>query len=144
MPNRFQRDQAHDHALIGACIAAVPLAALILFLWIVPVLAMYFGTGIIRLPPPYRGVTAGISAAQQDARTWTIGAGGALGCECLAIDQKSQVTSCYFHNCRTGLSEAVRASFPEMKKFANAIGNMGRNLTAALWAHGPASPASAA
>jgi len=42
-----------------------------------------------------------------------------------AIDQKSQVTSCYFQNCRTGLSEAVRASTPAMKKFANAIGEMG-------------------
>ena len=42
-----------------------------------------------------------------------------------AIDQKSQITSCYFQNCRTGLSEAVRASIPAMKKFANAIGEMG-------------------
>jgi multidrug resistance efflux pump len=42
-----------------------------------------------------------------------------------AIDQKSQITSCYFQNCRTGLSEAVRASIPGIKKFANAIGEMG-------------------
>jgi multidrug resistance efflux pump len=42
-----------------------------------------------------------------------------------AIDQKSQITSCYFQNCRTGLSEAVRASIPGMKKFAYAIGEMG-------------------
>jgi multidrug resistance efflux pump len=60
-----------------------------------------------------------------------------------AIDQKSQVTSCYFQNCRTGLSEAVRASLPGMKKFANTIGDMGKSLTAALWAYGPAGPASA-
>jgi multidrug resistance efflux pump len=42
-----------------------------------------------------------------------------------AIDQKSQITSCYFQNCRTGLSEAVRASIPAIKKFANGIGEMG-------------------
>ena len=65
------------------------------------------------------------------------------GANAFAIDQKRQVTSCYFQNCRTGLSEAVRAGFPGMKKFANAIGDMGRSLTAAPWAHGPASPASA-
>ena len=46
-----------------------------------------------------------------------------------AIDQKSQVTSCYFQNCRTGLSEAVRASIPAMKKFSNAIGEMGDRAT---------------
>src|SRR6516164_6961879 len=32
-------------------------------------------------PNRVQATTAGISAAQQDARTWTIGAGGALGCE---------------------------------------------------------------
>jgi len=106
MPNRLQRDQAHDHALIGACIAAVPLAALILFLWIVPVLAMYFGTGIIRLPPPYRGVTAGISAAQQDARTWTIGAGGALGCECLRNRPKEPGHQLLFPQLQNGLVQS--------------------------------------
>jgi hypothetical protein len=53
MPNRLQwwRDRlTHDYALIGACIAVFLLAALIWFLWIAPDLAMYFGTGIIRLP----------------------------------------------------------------------------------------------
>jgi hypothetical protein len=33
------------------CIAVTLLAALISFLWIGPDLAMYFGSGIIRLPP---------------------------------------------------------------------------------------------
>ena len=54
-----------------------------------------------------------------------------------AIDQKSQITSCYFQNCRTGLSEAVRASIPGIKKFANAIGEMGD------WAKKIIAPASA-
>jgi hypothetical protein len=56
MPNRLQwwRDRlAHDHALIGACIVAVLLATLIWFLWIAPDLAMYFATGLIRLPPVF-------------------------------------------------------------------------------------------
>jgi hypothetical protein len=56
MPNRLQwwRDRlTHDYALIGACIAAFLLAGLIWFLWIAPDLAMYFGTGIIRLPPVF-------------------------------------------------------------------------------------------
>jgi hypothetical protein len=56
MPNRLQwwRDRlTHDHALIGACIAAALLAALIWCLWIAPDLAMYLGTGIIRLPPVF-------------------------------------------------------------------------------------------
>jgi hypothetical protein len=35
-----------------------------------------------------------------------------------AIDQKSQITSCYFQSCGTGLSEAVRAGIPKMKEFA--------------------------
>jgi hypothetical protein len=54
MPNRSQwwRDRlTHDYALIGASIVAVLLAALICFLWIAPDLAMYFATGLIRLPP---------------------------------------------------------------------------------------------
>jgi hypothetical protein len=47
--------------------------------------------------------------------------------------EKSQITGCYFQNCRTGLSEAFRASFPEMKKFANAwrhavLGKLRRQL----------------
>src|SRR5262245_15031190 len=42
-----------------------------------------------------------------------------------AIDQKSQITSCYFQNCRTGLPEAVRASIPKLKQFTNAVGEMG-------------------
>jgi hypothetical protein len=60
-----------------------------------------------------------------------------------AIDQKSQVTSCYFQNCRTGLSEAVRASIPGMKKFANTISDIAKSSIVALSAHGAASPASA-
>jgi hypothetical protein len=54
MPNRLQwwRDRlTHDSALIGACIGVILLAALISFLWMGPDLAMYFGTGIIRLSP---------------------------------------------------------------------------------------------
>jgi hypothetical protein len=54
MPNRLQwwRDRLkHDYALIGAGIMVVLLAALISFLWIAPDLAMYFATGLIRLPP---------------------------------------------------------------------------------------------
>jgi hypothetical protein len=54
MPNRLQwwRDRlTHDYALIGMCIAVTLLAALISLLWIGPDLAMYFGSGIIRLPP---------------------------------------------------------------------------------------------
>jgi hypothetical protein len=53
MPNRWQwwRDHlTHDYALIGGCIMAVLLAALILFLWMRPDLIMYLGTGLIRLP----------------------------------------------------------------------------------------------
>jgi hypothetical protein len=56
MPNRLQwwRDRlTQDYALIGACIVAVLLAALICFLWIAPDLAMYFATGLIRLPPVF-------------------------------------------------------------------------------------------
>jgi hypothetical protein len=63
-----------------------------------------------------------------------------------AIDQKSQITSCYFQNCRTSLSEAVRASIPKMKEFANAIGELegrAKTLVAALLAQGAAGPASA-
>jgi hypothetical protein len=40
-------------AAAGACIVAVLLAALIWFLLIVPDLAMYFATGLIRLPPAF-------------------------------------------------------------------------------------------
>jgi multidrug resistance efflux pump len=58
-----------------------------------------------------------------------------------AIDQKSQITSCYFQNCRTGLSEAVRASIPGMKKFANTMTDIVKGSIAALSAHGAASPA---
>jgi hypothetical protein len=56
MPNRLQwwRDRlTHDYALIGACIVAVLLAALIWLLWIAPDLAMYFATGLIRLAPVF-------------------------------------------------------------------------------------------
>jgi hypothetical protein len=38
---------------IGAGIVAFLLAALIWFLWIAPDLAMYFATGLIRLPPVF-------------------------------------------------------------------------------------------
>jgi hypothetical protein len=54
MPDRLQwlRDRlTDDYVLVGACSVAFLLAALIWFLWIAPDLAMYFGTGIIRLPP---------------------------------------------------------------------------------------------
>jgi hypothetical protein len=47
MPNRLQwlaRPPNADYALIGACIVAFLLAALIWFLWIATDLAMYFGT----------------------------------------------------------------------------------------------------
>jgi hypothetical protein len=53
MPNRLQwwRDRVkHDYALIGAVIVAFLLVALIWFLWVAPDLAMYFATGLIRLP----------------------------------------------------------------------------------------------
>jgi multidrug resistance efflux pump len=63
-----------------------------------------------------------------------------------AIDQKSQITSCYFQNCRTGLSEAVRASIPRMKEFANIIGEIGgraKTLVVTLLAQGASGPASA-
>jgi multidrug resistance efflux pump len=63
-----------------------------------------------------------------------------------AIDQKSQITSCYFQNCRTSLSEAVRAGIPKMKEFANAIGELGgraKTLVVALFAQGAPGPASA-
>jgi hypothetical protein len=56
MPNRLQwwRDRlTQDDALIGGFIVALLLAALIWFLWIAPDLAMYFGTGLIRLPPVF-------------------------------------------------------------------------------------------
>jgi hypothetical protein len=56
MPNRLQwwRDRLkHDYALIGAGIVAFLLAALIWLLWIAPDLAMYFATGLIRLPPVF-------------------------------------------------------------------------------------------
>jgi hypothetical protein len=65
MPNRLQwwRDRlTQDYALIGACIVAVLLAALICFLWIAPDLAMYFATGLIRLPPGSRSSTAHVFA----------------------------------------------------------------------------------
>jgi hypothetical protein len=55
MPNRSQwwRDRVPpDHASIGV-IVAVLLAALIWFLWFAPDLAMYFATGLIRLPPVF-------------------------------------------------------------------------------------------
>jgi hypothetical protein len=42
-----------DHALIGAYIVAVLLAALICFLWIAQDLARYFAIGLIRLPPVF-------------------------------------------------------------------------------------------
>jgi multidrug resistance efflux pump len=63
-----------------------------------------------------------------------------------AIDQKSQISSCYFQNCRTGLSEAVRASIPRMKEFANIISEIGgraKTLAVALLAQGASGPASA-
>jgi hypothetical protein len=56
MPDRLQwwRDRlTHDHALIGAFIVALLLAALIWFLWMAPDLAMYFATGLIRLAPVF-------------------------------------------------------------------------------------------
>jgi hypothetical protein len=56
MPNRSQwwRDRLTDnYALIGAGIVSFLLAALIWFLWIAPDLAMYFATGLIRLPPVF-------------------------------------------------------------------------------------------
>jgi multidrug resistance efflux pump len=62
-----------------------------------------------------------------------------------AIDQKSQITSCYFQNCRTGLSEAVRASISKMREFANMIGEVGgraKTHVVAL-ARGASVPASA-
>jgi hypothetical protein len=40
-----------DDALIGGFIVAFLLAALMWFLWIAPGLAMYFASGLIRLPP---------------------------------------------------------------------------------------------
>jgi multidrug resistance efflux pump len=63
-----------------------------------------------------------------------------------AIDQKSQITSCYFQNCRAGVSEVVRASIPKMKEFANAIGEIGgkaKTFVVALLAQGAAGPVSA-
>src|SRR5262249_44643216 len=90
-----------------------------------------------------RGVTTGVSAANKTRGRGQLVQVALSDANAFAIDQKSQVTSCYFQNCRTGLSEAVRASLPGMKKFANTIGDMGKSLTAALWAHGPAGPASA-
>jgi|GraSoiStandDraft_14_1057315.scaffolds.fasta_scaffold832521_1 hypothetical protein len=56
MPDRLQwlRDRlTHEDALIGGFIVAFLLAALIWFLWIAPDLAMYFATGLIRLPPVF-------------------------------------------------------------------------------------------
>ena len=56
MPDRLQwlRDRlTHDHALIGGFIVAFLLAALMWFLSIAPDLAMYFATGLIRLPPVF-------------------------------------------------------------------------------------------
>ena len=56
MPNRSQwwRDRlTHDYASIGGFIVAFLLAALIWFLWFAPDLAMYFATGLIRLPPVF-------------------------------------------------------------------------------------------
>jgi hypothetical protein len=56
MPNRSQwwRDRlTQDYALIGACIVAFLLAALMWFLWIAPDMAMYFATGLIRLLPVF-------------------------------------------------------------------------------------------
>jgi hypothetical protein len=43
----------HDDALIGGFIVAFLRAALMWFLWIAPDLAMYFATGLIRLPPVF-------------------------------------------------------------------------------------------
>ena len=56
MPNKLQwlRDRlTDDHALIGGFVVALLLAAVMWFLWIVPDLAMYFATGLIRLPPVF-------------------------------------------------------------------------------------------
>ena len=56
MPDRLQwwRDRlTQDYALIAACIVAFLLAALMWFQWIAPDLAMYFATGLIRLPPMF-------------------------------------------------------------------------------------------
>jgi hypothetical protein len=54
MPNRSQwwRDRlTDDYALVGGFIVAFLLATLMWFLWIASDLAMYFATGLIRLPP---------------------------------------------------------------------------------------------